>query len=116
MDTSAIYARAARLALPHATVIVDRFHLVALANRAVTEYRRELAWARRGRRGRKVDPEWAQRNRLLRAAETLNEEESAKLHDAMRAADPSGGLEKCWQERKCSANSSAWPGPTRTGA
>lgn len=43
MDTSATYARAARLALPHATVVVDRFHLVALANRAVTEYRRELA-------------------------------------------------------------------------
>jgi len=51
MDTSATYARAARLALPNAVVVVDRFHLVALANRAVTEYRRELAWARRGRRG-----------------------------------------------------------------
>ena len=100
MDTSATYARAARLALPQATVIVDRFHLVALANRAVTEYRRELAWSRRGRRGRKVDPEWAQRNRLLRAAESLTEEESAKLHDAMRVADPSGGLEKCWQGKE----------------
>jgi transposase len=100
MDTSATYARAARLALPHATVIVDRFHLVAIANRAVTEYRRELAWSRRGRRGRKVDPEWAQRNRLLRAAESLTEEESAKLHDAMRVADPSGGLEKCWQGKE----------------
>src|SRR6478672_8551060 len=33
MDTSATYTRAARLALPHATVIVDRFHLVAIANR-----------------------------------------------------------------------------------
>ena len=31
MDTSATYARAARLALPHAVVIVDRFHLVAIA-------------------------------------------------------------------------------------
>jgi transposase len=100
MDTSATYARAARLALPNATVIVDRFHLVALANRAVTEYRRELAWSRRGRRGRKSDPEWAQRNRLLRAAETLTAEETAKLHAAMRAADPSGGLEKCWQGKE----------------
>jgi transposase len=50
MDTSATYARAARLALPN-VVVVDRFHLVALTNRAVTEYRRELAWARRGRAG-----------------------------------------------------------------
>ena len=38
---------------------------------------------------------------MVRAAETLSDEESAKLHDAMHdamhAADPSGGLEKCWQ-------------------
>ena len=100
MDTSATYARAARLALPNAVVVVDRFHLVALANRAVTEYRRELAWARRGRRGRKIDPEWAQRNRLLRAAETLTIDEASKMHDAMRQADPSGGLEKCWQGKE----------------
>jgi transposase len=100
MDTSATYARAARLALPNAVVVVDRFHLVALAHRAVTEYRRELAWARRGRRGRKIDPEWAQRNRLLRASETLTDDEATKMHDAMRAADPSGGLEKCWQGKE----------------
>ena len=100
MDTSATYARAARLALPNAVVVVDRFHLVALANRAVTDYRRELAWARRGRRGRKIDPEWAQRNRLLRAGETLTDDEASKMHDAMRVADPSGGLEKCWQGKE----------------
>ena len=100
MDTSATYARAARLALPHATVVVDRFHLVALANRAVTEYRRELAWARRGRRGRKCDPEWTQRNRLLRAAETLTSDELARVREAMRRGDPTGGLEKCWQGKE----------------
>ena len=100
MDTSATYARAARLALPNAVVVVDRFHLVALANKAVTDYRRELAWALRGRRGRKCDPEWAQRNRLLRAAETLTGDELAKVDEAMRRADPSGGLEKCWQGKE----------------
>ena len=56
--TSATYVRAARLALPHPTVVVDRFHLIALGNKVVTDYRRELAWARRGRRGRRCDPEW----------------------------------------------------------
>ena len=40
----------------------------------------------------KVDPEWAQRNRLLRAAESLTADEAAKLHAAMRTADPTGGL------------------------
>src|SRR6476620_9068548 len=53
-----------------------------------------------GWRGRKIDPEWAQRNRLLRAGETLTDEEAAKMHAAMRAADPSGGLEKCWQGKE----------------
>ena len=100
MDTSATYARAARLALPNAVVVVDRFHLSALANKAVTDYRRELAWALRGRRGRKSDPEWAQRNRLLRAAESLTDDELAKVREAMRRADPSGGLEKCWQGKE----------------
>ena len=100
MDTSATYARAARLALPDAVVVVDRFHLSALANKAVTDYRRELAWALRGRRGRKSDPEWAQRNRLPRAAESLTDDELAKVREAMRRADPSGGLEKCWQGKE----------------
>src|SRR5664279_2003896 len=104
MDTSATYARAARIALPHAVVVVDRFHLVQLANKALTEYRRDLTWATRGRRGRKADPEWAQRNRLLRAGESLTAEEAAKMHDAMRTADPSGGLEKCWQAKELLRN------------
>ena len=77
-----------------------QFHLSALANKAVTDYRRELAWALRGRRGRKSDPEWAQRNRLLRAVETLTPDELAKVREAMRRADPSGGLEKCWQGKE----------------
>lgn len=59
IDTSATYAKVVRDALPHAIVILDRFHLVALANRTVADDRRELAWTNRGRRGRKVDPEWA---------------------------------------------------------
>jgi len=43
IDISSTYAKVVREALPHAIVILDRFHLVALANRAVTDYRRELA-------------------------------------------------------------------------
>jgi len=100
MDTAATYARTARLALPNVVVVVDRFHLVALANRAVTEYRRKLAWARRGRRGRKCDPEWAQRNRLLRAAETSPRTSWPRCRKQVRRADPSGDLEKCWKGKE----------------
>ena len=117
MDTSATYARAARLALPDAVVIVDRFHLVALANRAVTEYRRELAWARRGRRGRKIDPEWAQRNRLLRAARDPHRRRGREdaRRDARARTRPVGSR-SAGRERKCSASCSPSPAPTRTGA
>ena len=100
IDTSATYAKVVREALPHAIVILDRFHLVALANRAVTDYRRELAWTNRGRRGRKVDPEWAQRNRLLRAGETLTAAERVKMFQAMKTADPTGGLHNCWRAKE----------------
>ncbi len=100
IDTSATYAKVVREASPHAIVILDRFHLVALANRAVTDYRRELAWTNRGRRGRKVEPEWAQRNRLLRAGEHLTKAEWVKMHQAMKTADPAGGLQKCWQAKE----------------
>src|ERR1700712_1736082 len=100
IDTSATYAKVVREALPHALIILDRFHLVALANRAITDYRHELAWTERGRRGRKVDPEWAQRNRLLRAGESLTEAEWVKMHQAMKTADPTGGLQKCWKAKE----------------
>ena len=43
--------------LPNAQLVVDHFHLVKLANDAVTGVRRRVTWELRNRRGRKVDPE-----------------------------------------------------------
>jgi transposase len=54
--------------LPHAVLVVDHFHIVQLANRAVTEIRRRTTLTNRGRRGRATDPEWRMRNRLTRSA------------------------------------------------
>ena len=42
------------------------FHLVKLANDCVTKVRRRVIWEQQGRRGRKIDPAWANRRRLLR--------------------------------------------------
>jgi transposase len=83
IDMSASYAAAVRLALPHATIVVDHFHVVQLANHAVTELRRRLAWAYRDRRGRKGDPEWDARRALLRNHEDLNPTQEAKLIDTL---------------------------------
>ena len=59
IDPHAGYRKAIRQSLPHATVVVDHFHLVALANKTVTEVRQRITREHRGRRGRKTDPEWA---------------------------------------------------------
>ncbi|MDA4084314.1 hypothetical protein MHAS44199_01330 [Mycolicibacterium hassiacum DSM 44199] len=77
IDMSVTYANAARQALPHAKLIVDRFHLVKRANEMVDEVRRRTTQAHRLRRGRKSDPEWINRRRLLRAAERLTDQRCA---------------------------------------
>ncbi len=57
IDPAAGYASAIRTALPNATIVVAHFHLVKLANDALTKVRRRVTWGLRERRGRKRDPE-----------------------------------------------------------
>ncbi|WP_449066803.1 transposase, partial [Planomonospora algeriensis] len=58
IDMCTIFKAAVRAALPHAVLVVDHFHLVQLANAAVTEVRRRVTVQVRGRRGRKGNREW----------------------------------------------------------
>ncbi|MGL5824725.1 MAG: transposase, partial [Nocardioides sp.] len=67
IDLSASYAKAVADALPDAVIVADRFHVVRLANDMLTEVRQHATRDARGRRGRKPDPEWAGRRRLLTA-------------------------------------------------
>ena len=41
----------------------------------------------RGRRGRKIDPEWAQRNRLLRAGESFTHDDGNSISEFWRGVD-----------------------------
>ena len=61
IDPAAAYASAIRTLglLPNAQIVVDHFHLVKLANDALTKVRRRVTWDLRDRRGRRIDPEWA---------------------------------------------------------
>jgi hypothetical protein len=68
IDMCTIFKAAVRQALPHARLVVDHFHVVQLANAAVTEVRRRLTVQVRGRRGRRGNREWELRNRLMRSA------------------------------------------------
>lgn len=56
LDPSAPFAAAVRRLLPQATIVVDHWHLVRLANQMVTEVRQRVAREQLGRRGRTTDP------------------------------------------------------------
>jgi hypothetical protein len=72
IDMCTIFKSAVHAALPHATLVVDHFHVVQLANTALTEIRRRLTVRIRGRRGRKGNREWELRNRLTRSAARMH--------------------------------------------
>ncbi|WP_291797080.1 transposase [Cellulomonas sp.] len=64
--------------------MVDPFHLVKLGNDAVTAVRQRLVRDHKGRRGRLIDPAWANRRLLLRGADTLSRGGWARLEKVFR--------------------------------
>jgi transposase len=96
IDPAAGYASAIRTALPNAAIVVDHFHLVKLANDALTKVRRRVTWDLRERRGRRIDPEWANRRRLLTARERLSDKSFAKMWNRVSAEDRSAQILSAW--------------------
>src|SRR5512144_2702765 len=96
MDPCATYRRAVQDALPQARIVADHFHLVRLANDAVTRTRQRVTRDRLGRRGRRTDPAWGNRRRLLRARERLSERAFTRMWNELIDADPSGELLAAW--------------------
>jgi transposase len=96
MDPCASYRAAVREALPHARIVADHFHLVALANQAVTDVRRRVTWDTHGRRGRKNDPAWAARRRLLRGRERLTDKQFTKMWNDLVDGDATGQILCAW--------------------
>ena len=62
IDPSAAFRKALRMWLPRTAVAVDHFHLISLANQAMTETRQNLSQQVKGRRGRAIDKAWAHRD------------------------------------------------------
>lgn len=83
IDMCTIFKSAITQMLPHATIVVDHFHLVQLANQALTEVRRRVTMQHRGRCGRKRDREWQLRNRLTRSAARMSGEHVDTLLDEL---------------------------------
>ena len=96
IDPSAAFRKALREHLPRAAVSVDAFHLVKLANDALTKVRQRLARDNHGRRGRLVDPAWANRRLLLRGADTLSPKAWTRLQRVFLTDDPTDELSAAW--------------------
>jgi len=96
LDPSAPFAAAIRRLLPQATIVVDHWHLVRLANQAVTEVRQRVAREQLGRRGRKLDPAWAHRRLLLAAGDRLSNRGLARLRQVFAHDDPTNEIGAAW--------------------
>ncbi|WP_461057853.1 ISL3 family transposase [Streptomyces pseudoechinosporeus] len=90
IDMSPSYRAAIRTGLPHATVVVDHFHVVQLANKTLNLVRRRLTRSVRGRRGRAGDPEWKARRKLLRNREDLTDAEFERMWNPLLDQGPIG--------------------------
>jgi transposase len=96
IDPSAAFRKALREHLPHAAVSVDAFHLVNLANDALTAVRQRVSREQKARRGRKIDASWANRRLLLRAGDTLSQSALRRLADTLRRDDPTNEIGAAW--------------------
>ncbi len=82
------YANGVAVHLGHARLVVDPFHAVALANRAIDDVRRRVQQDTLGHRGRSGDPLYGIRRLLLRATERHSEASRVRLEIGLAAGDP----------------------------
>jgi transposase len=94
------YASALVASLGHATVVVDHFHAIKLANTVVDQVRRRTQQALLGHRGRKYDPLYRIRKLLLTAAEQLTSRGRARLRAGLTAGDRFGEVTAAWQGKE----------------
>lgn len=90
LDMSNVYAAVYSVTLPKARQVVDAFHCVQLANRALDEVRRRVQREHKGHRGRRHDPLFRVRRVLLTGEERLDETAQQRLASLLALGDPHG--------------------------
>jgi transposase len=88
LDMSNAYAAVYSVMLPKATQVIDPFHVVSLANRALDDVRRRVQNEQTGHRGRRDDPLYRARRALLRGEEHLDEKAAQRLWSLLELGDP----------------------------
>ncbi len=85
---SATYAAVYSVVLPKAAQVVDPFHVISLANRALDAIRRRVQIEELGHRGRRDDPLYRARRLLLMGEEKLSPEAAERLASLLALGDP----------------------------
>jgi transposase len=88
LDMSSTYAAVYSVMLPKARQVVDSFHTIALANRALDDIRRRVQLQTLGHRGRRDDPLFRARRVLLMGEERLDEKATERLESLLELGDP----------------------------
>lgn len=81
------YHNALTSRLPRATVTIDHFHAIKLANAAIDDARRRVQRETTGHRGRRDDPLYGARRLMTRGWERLADHQVARLIEALRVGD-----------------------------
>jgi transposase len=88
LDMSNAYAAVYSVILPKAAQVVDPFHVISLANRALDSVRRRVQNEQTGHRGRRGDPLYRVRRAPLTGEEKLDENAAARLASLLALGDP----------------------------
>jgi transposase len=124
LDMSATYAAVYTVILPKAAQVVDSFHVISLANRALDQIRRRVQNEQTGHRGRRDDPLYRARRVLLLGEERLTDNAAQRLASLLALGDPNAEVAiayrvkerlrefyrtpaKCPRPERCSKNSSS---------
>ncbi len=90
------YLNALRTHLPHATCVLDAFHVVKLGFDALDEVRRRVQQEQTGHRGHADDPLYRTRRLLRRRVDRLTPAHIDKLNLALFQGDPHGEVTIAW--------------------
>jgi transposase len=88
LDMSTAYSAVYTVMLPKAAQVVDPFHLVSLANRALDAVRRRVQTQQTGHRGRRDDPLYRVRRALVTGEENLDAQATERLWSLLELGDP----------------------------
>jgi transposase len=89
LDMSNAYAAVYSVVLPKVDQVVDPFHVIALANRALDAIRRRVQSEQGARRGKADHPLFRARHLLLVGEERLSDPAAQRLRSLLELGDPS---------------------------